>query len=142
MDISVLSLLVAALAVFIGPIVSWKIAKRQIAASFAPMKQAWINNLRDLLAQLTSDALHYYASGFEDRTVTEYRDIGLLESKVQLMLNPQEEEHKRLEGLIRKMIAAIHHDKKKDDFPELHDRVVELSREILRKEWDRVKASF
>jgi hypothetical protein len=57
--IPILSLVVAALAVFVGPIISWRIAKRQVTANFAtsnkqiiaPMRQAWINNLRDLLSK-------------------------------------------------------------------------------------------
>ncbi len=61
-SIPVLSLIVAALAVFVGPLISWLVAKRQLASSLevankqiiAPMRQAWINDLRDLLAELTS----------------------------------------------------------------------------------------
>lgn len=159
MDIPTLSLIVAALAVFVGPIISWNIAKRQIRASsklareqidssllvsnkqiIAPMRQAWINNLRDLLAELSSSALHYYVSGFEDRTDEEYQRVTLLESKVKLMLNAKEDDHKRLEELIRKMIEEIdYHKGKKDQFPDAHTAVVSLSREILKREWDRVK---
>jgi len=159
MDIPILSLIVAALAVFVGPIISWSIAKRQIRAAsllakdqirssleasnkqiIAPMRQAWINNLRDVLSELTSSALHYYVSGFEDRTEKEYQRVKLLESKVRLMLNAKEDDHQRLEALIRKMIAAIHYEKGKEDvFPDLHTEVVALSRTILKREWDRVK---
>lgn len=159
MDIPTLSLFVAALAVFVGPIISWSIAKRQIRAAsllardqirssleasnkqiIAPMRQAWINNLRDVLSELTSSALHYYVSGFEDRTEKEYQRVTLLESKVWLMLNAKEDDHQRLEVLIRKMIAAIQYEKgKEDEFPDLHIEVVALSRTILKREWDRVK---
>jgi uncharacterized protein YneF (UPF0154 family) len=67
--IPILSLLIAAIAVFVGPAISVYIAKRQIRASSeianeqirmtlkasskqitAPMRQAWINCLRNLLA--------------------------------------------------------------------------------------------
>lgn len=76
----VLSLVVAALAVFVVPLISWLITKRQLASLLevankqiiAPMRQAWINNLRDLVAELTSSALHYYVAGFEERTDEEY----------------------------------------------------------------------
>lgn len=65
--LSILSLIVAILAVFIGPIISLRIARRQVCSSLeiankqviAPMRQAWINNLRDLISELTSSALHY-----------------------------------------------------------------------------------
>ena len=56
MDVSILSLIVAALAVVVGPMVAWAIANRQVRASLevsnkqitAPMRQAWINKLREL----------------------------------------------------------------------------------------------
>jgi hypothetical protein len=93
-----LSLIVAALAVFIGPIISWRIAKRQIASSLdvankpiiVPMRQAWINNLRDLLAELISSSLRYYVAGYGDRKDEEYQRLTLLEHKAQLMLNPND----------------------------------------------------
>lgn len=50
------------------------------------MRQAWINNLRDLLSEITSSALHYYVAGFEDRTDQEYQHLTHLEYKIKLML--------------------------------------------------------
>jgi len=102
--IPLLSLLVALLAVFFGPLISWAISKRQISSSLevankqivAPMRQAWINSLRDLLSEISSSALHYYVAGFEDRTDEEYRKLTLLEHKITLMMNPEENDHKEL----------------------------------------------
>ncbi|HEY2344748.1 MAG TPA: hypothetical protein VGH80_02570 [Xanthomonadaceae bacterium] len=159
MTISIISLIVAVLAVFFGPLISLRIAKRQIAASsdlanaqieaalvtsnkqiIAPMRQTWINNLRDLLAELTSSTLHYYLAGFEDRTDQEYQRLTLLESKIQMMLNANESDHQRLEQQIRALISSLQQSRKSvDDFPDLHGAVVSLSREILKREWDRVK---
>ena len=73
--ISILSLVVALLAVFIGPFVSWKVAKKQIESStrvarqqlLGPMRQAWINELRELISETASSCLHYWQAGFEDR---------------------------------------------------------------------------
>jgi hypothetical protein len=59
------------------------------------MRQAWINTLRDFVAELTSSALHYHVAGFEERTDEEYRRLTLLEYKVAMMLNPMEEDHKK-----------------------------------------------
>ena len=159
MDISILSLAVAALAVFVGPLISWQVAKHQIKSAsdlsasqtsaalvtsnkqiIAPMRQAWINNLRDLLSELLSSARHYYVSGYEDRTDQEYQRVTLLEHKVKLMLNPKEEDHQRLEERIGNMIASIEqHPKFVNDFPDLHDEILSLSRQVLKREWNRVK---
>ena len=146
--IPVLSLIVAALAVFVGPIISWLVTKRQISSSLevankqiiAPMRQAWINNLRDLVAELTSNALHYHVAGFEERTDEEYRRLTLLEYKVALMLNPLEDDHKRLEQLIRQMVSALEREREGEaNFVEVHPTVKDLSRQIFKREWNRVR---
>ena len=121
--IPILSLAVAALAVFVGPIISYHVAKRQIASALAtsqkqiiaPMRQAWINNLRDVLAELASLALHYYSAGFEEREDSEYQHLSLLEHRIQLMLNPMEDDHNELERLIRKMITSLERGKEGDE---------------------------
>jgi len=157
--IPILSLLVALLAVFVGPAISLRIAKQQLRASSdlannqirsaleasskqitAPMRQAWINSLRDLLAELTSSALHYYVAGFEERTDKEYQRLTFLQSKVGLMLNPNEEDHQRLEELVGKMINSIQYERgKPDEFPESHVQVTALSRTVLKREWHVIK---
>ena len=146
--IPLMSLVVAALAVLVGPLISWRIARRQLASSLevankqiiAPMRQAWINNLRDLLAELTSSALHYHVAGFEERTDEEYRRLTLLEHKIALMLNPLEEDHKRLEQLIRLMISGLERGREgAAEFPNLHPAVMDLSRQIFKREWNRVR---
>ena len=155
--IPVLSLMVAALAVFISPWVSWLIAKRQgenlkrqIEASLevatkqitAPMRQAWINNLRDNIAELSGTALHYFVAGFEDREDEDYWKLTLLEHKVRLMLNPNEEDHQRLEAVIREMMEALERRyKARDDnnFVAAYEEVMKLSRQVFKREWNRVK---
>ena len=146
MDVSTLSLIVAVLAVVVGPCVALTIARRQIRASLvatnkqitAPMRQAWINKLRELLVELTSSAEHYYVAGYEDRTDKEYQRVTLLQAHIRLMLNPNEEDHQHLERLMRRMVTEIEKGKS-DVFPVLLIEVIDLSRKILKREWDRVK---
>jgi hypothetical protein len=157
--VPILSLLVALLAVFVGPLISLWIAKRQLRISSdmannqirsaleasskqitAPMRQAWINSLRDLLAELTSSAFHYYVAGFEERTDKEYQRLTFLQSKVGLMLNPNEDDHQRLVGLINWMINSIQRERgKPDEFPESHQEVTALSKIVLKREWNVIK---
>lgn len=143
--IPILSLVVAALAVFVGPIISWKVTKRQITSSLAvankqivaPMRQVWISNLRDILAELTSSAFHYYLAGFEERTDEEYLRVTLLQHKAAMMLNPLEEDHRRLEDLIRQLISSLDDGLGSDlRFPGLHKDVADLSRQVLKREWN------
>jgi len=103
------------------------------------MRQAWINSLRDLLAEFAGNALHYYRAGFEDRTDEEHRRLTLLEYRIALMLNPNENDHVRLEALIAFMLSDLEHEKDGGkEFFETHQELVRSSREILKHEWDRV----
>ena len=157
MDDSTLPLIVAALAVVAAPFVSWLTTKQLIRTSFAlahdqtrtsletankqitaPMRQAWINKLRELLAELTSSAEHYYVAGYEDRTDKEYQRVTLLQAHIRLMLNPNEEDHQHLERLMRRMVTGIEKGKS-DEFPVLLVDVIVLSQKILKSEWARVK---
>jgi len=155
----VLSLIVAALAVFFGPIISWLIAKRYTSSSeknvllqtnaslkiankqiLAPMRQAWINSLRDLVAELAGKCAHYWAAGFEERRDDEYERITELEYKLALFINPKENDHKELLRKARLMIAFLEHGKEADEnFWQSHKEVIELSQQILKTEWNRVK---
>ena len=135
---------------FVGPVISWRVAKRQLTATLevsnkqiiAPMRQAWINNLRDILSELLSIALHYHVAGFEDRTDQEYQHLTHLEYKVSLMLNPLEGDHQRLEKLIAQMTARLSQQgsaKLDSEFETCHKAIVALSRQVLKREWVRVK---
>ena len=146
--IPILSLVIALLAVFFVPILSWFVARRQTATSLAvankqitaPMRQAWINTLRDLTAELTSRSLHYFVAGFEDRTDAEYQQLTLLEHKIALMLNATEPDHQQFEQAIRKMVASLERGKFMDaDFIQASEQTRALARAIFKHEWNRVK---
>ena len=157
--IPLLSLVVAALAVFVGPVITWLVTKQQLRSAatlaatqvrasldaankqiVAPMRQAWINSLRDMLAELLANALHYYLLGYEDRTEGEYQRIGLLEVRVKLMLNPLEDDHVRLQKLVRKLVGGIQPvPQTVDEFVATYGELTDLARTILKREWDRVK---
>lgn len=146
--IPILSLIVAALAVFVGPFISLHVAKRQVRSSLevanrqitGPMRQAWINALRDLLSELCSSAHHYFVTGFEDRKDDEYQRLTHLETKIQLMLNAKEDDHIQLEKLIREMVSSLERGKDGDAvFVAVHPKVIALSRQVLKREWNVVK---
>lgn len=159
-DIPILSLLVAALAVFASPLVSWLISRRQVNTSLeltqrqiksslavankqivAPMRQKWINDLRDLTAELTSDTLHYFKAGHDFEGYKNFQRLTFLESKIQLMLNPNEEDHQKLEWMIHEMMQALQSgdEKGRENFIATHPEVIKLSRLVFKREWNRVK---
>lgn len=152
LSIPVLSLLIAALAVFVGPVISWKIAKSQIRSSvevankqiIGPMRQAWINSLRDLVAELTSNALHYFRAGHDFKGYDNLQRLTFLQSKIHLMLNPNEEDHQKLEWMIDEMMEALQHNDEQGHtkFINTHQEVIKLSREVFKREWNVVKRGF
>lgn len=146
--IPILSLTIALLAVFVGPFISWRIAKRQIDSSqrisnkqiIAPIRQAWINELRNYLSEIISSSHHYFVAGFEDRTDEEYKRLTELEHRITLMLNPNEEDNENLLKVMRDMMNSINGGKEYDDqFIQSQSKITELSQRILKKEWIRVK---
>ena len=104
----------------------------------AQMRQAWIDKLRELLAELLSSALHYHLAGYENRTDKEYKRVTLLETHVKLMLNPNEEDHQELKKLVGEMVNELEKGRV-NDFQPLYAEVMHLSPRILKREWDRVR---
>lgn len=169
MDISawlpVLSLVIAALAVFFGPLISLRIAKRQIEASLAvakqqietnlavtvrqtiaPMRQKWIENLRDRVAEYDSVAAWFYRKTYmpssgddfaskDDQTIR----MILLRQQIELMLNPNENDHNVLiDCLERIRMAAWNKDEHEKIIPAMND-LNACCKKILKQEWNRVK---
>lgn len=135
--IPILSLIVAALAVFFGPLLSARAAKR---AMLGPMRQKWINDLRELLSEISSRCLHYYQAGYEDRTDEEYQHITLLEHRIIFMINQNEPEHTALVKTIREMVGALEGGKDYDrNFIAAYEKLLKDGRDVLKQEWDVVK---
>ena len=94
-----------------------------------------------LIAKILSRSLHYNVAGFEEREDEDYHHLTHLEYKIKLMLNPREDDHQQLERLIAEMTAIIGTRTKEDDieFETCHKAVTALARDVLKREWDRVK---
>lgn len=144
--IPVLSLVIAALAVFFGPLVTLRISRKQTELSrriaskqiVAPMRQAWINDLRDKLAELLGSALYYAAAGTEYSTDKQYMRLETLQEQIILRINPHEPDHQNLIASIKQMVNAI----ERIDSPEFikaHTRTTELAQKIFKTEWNRIK---
>ncbi|MBE0368684.1 hypothetical protein [Pseudoalteromonas aurantia] len=148
--IPVLSLAVAALAVFFGPLISMIVANRKSRHDLrvankqiiAPIRQSWINELRILLADITGKCAHYWAAGYEDRSDSEYLHITEAISRLNLYLNLNEEDHLQLLEHIKEMEAAISSGSSLENdarFWAAHRSTISQSQLILKREWERVK---
>jgi len=95
-------------------------------------RQTWINTLRDEVSSLMSFIAMSTVS--TDETIME--NLWLHFYKIQLLLNPKEDDHNNLltamRGVLNKMI-------KKESFEEELGDILNTSKHILKIEWERVK---
>lgn len=157
-----LSLIIAVFAVIVGPFVSYKVAKNQQNNSIklankqvvAPMRQVWINNLREQISEFLSLSLWFYASGMHDHNVNSQvtdeeseldnqnlktdRRLSFLQTKIELMLNPIEEDHAALIKHLNNCKNMAFSDRK-SEFPQTHKAASAQCSKILKREWERVK---
>ena len=147
--ISILSLIIAAIAVFFGPLISIIITSKTLRLNskiasknlISPIRQQWIDNLRNSIAELVARSHHYCVAGTEDREDEEYYRIIELEMKIKLLINPKEIDHIKLLEAINEMLTNLYKGGIKAEiiFWEKHKEVIELSQSILKREWERVK---
>lgn len=142
------SLIIAALAVFVGPLFSWRIAKKTLATTnrnavrqmLLPVRQNWLSDLREKLADMLATSLHYFVAGYDDRTDEEYRRLTLLEQQIKFLLDPNDFSHQELVNGVRDTVAALNltgregHDK----FTDAHINLERISRELVHTEWQRL----
>lgn len=147
---AVISACVAFASAVISPLVSLKIAKRQINAStLSGNRQEWINTLRGevsgfvsiitLLGALRSGG---YKSVTSDQANQYGREAMERKAKIELMLNPTEELHNELLGAIETAVTYTIHAESEPtaaDQRRCVDKILKISKTILKQEWVRVK---
>jgi len=139
-----LSLLIALVAVFLGPFLSAWVARRQIVV---PIRQQWIDELRNLVTEFLSTSqmliVSEEANGIlnnEDLDKDTYKKMLFIERKLTLMLNPNEDLHNELMEHVRKLMEQIEHGAPNLlEFGPLVRIITETAQKILKKEWVRVK---
>ena len=155
MNTETLSLIVAGIAIVVGPTVSWKIAKSQISAQVVSTnRQEWINGIRNELAVFLTYARSivpaYRSETFDrDMAFEKYDKMVLAVQRVELMLNPSEKDHAELVRLMKSTIDLVRtalsevHDKKETSND--NERITEirtitpLAQRIFKAEWSRIK---
>jgi len=151
--------LTALVAVVVGPVVSLHIAKRQFRVSLDIAKQQfsasvlsvnrqeWINTLRDEIAELVTEIsrFHYAKHLLEPGSMEGYEwlnEIGKRGAKIQLLINPGEEDHRELVERITKLLLLAGKPKEEgmpSKLSDLSTEIISKSQEILKREWERVK---
>jgi len=151
MDAPVIASIIAAAtalaAVIIGPFITSRTSKN---AMLGPMRQAWINTLRDTVAEFIT-VIHVsprrqlsgaISTQDEIRHATEVARWSQLEAacrlkeKICLLINPKEADHRELVRLVESVYEA--HVEWRDTSTEL-TAIRVLTQAILKAEWNVVK---
>jgi hypothetical protein len=154
--VSLVSACTALVASIAGPLATLRVARRQFGATvLSASRQKWIDQLRDLLADLMSQlaGLSVLKSGWagewngglgllhtDPSLVAKVERLVLVRWKIRLMLNLNEADHQKLDQLID---AAVHRLRNPEPGGADTDGDIEnISRQakgILKREWERVK---
>lgn len=153
---------VAVVAMIVGPVLQWRIAKRMAADNVSAKRQNWIDELRKDISEFLTvvaqiNELRRPAKGiskedeaknFDDMATYNFRgtELGI---HIRLRLNPNEEEHNKLVSLISEL-SVVSADPPPSETPEqiaaaikafhgARDKVVAHMQKILKHEWERVK---
>lgn len=137
-------MLVALVAVVLGPFLSAWVARRQIVA---PIRQKWIDELRDLITEFLSTAQMLVVVNDSNGILNEddidketYKNMLSIERKLTLMLNPNESLHNELMVHIRELLDKTEHGVSNlSEFGPLVSKITETAQRILKEEWVRVK---
>lgn len=144
--ITVISISITFLALIVAPYINHRNSKRQ---TIAPMRQIWINTLRDKISEILaitsiSRANYCPSSNWNEerkeradkRDLENYEKLMLLQSSLNLYINPKEDDHLKLIELISLVIKEYHDstvsENNKSD-------LIELSQKVLKKEWEATK---
>lgn len=161
--VMIVPIITALVAVVVGPILQWRIAKRQAADHISSKRQAWIDELRKdcasflaLVARLEGLRRPNPCSSTEDQrqTFEEKVEVSVkayeLAIRIRLRLNPKEDDHNRLKELLSGLSAACkdpnpgeidsERETKISEFRNHVDKIMSQIQLILKKEWVRVKS--
>ena len=148
--IVLISTITALCSVVLSPLVSmWIVQKQSRVSVLSGNRQAWINSLRDQVSEFIAILAAVNSGSWSSRTVKEFEEelkqLIFAGSKIKLMLNIKEDDHKKLSGLIGEVGSLFSNrtdnDNKKKRCVEIVGELVPLVQSILKREWERVKQS-
>ena len=151
--LKVIPMATALVAIIISPLISIYVTKKQLRASVnSKSRQEWINTLRDEITNYLFGFIKLEGMWF-DNAQAEIKEHTLPHNsqdltkaldelqkhkiKISLLINPNEEDHKKLINLLENAYQNIQNKSKSRN--EIETEVLQLSQAILKREWERVK---
>jgi len=133
----------------LGALISYKIATKQIHANVVSTnRQTWINRLRDCLADFQASASMLALRNMYSEPTIESEDyiksitrLSHLRYQVELLINPKEDDHRQLMNLVGEIMRVAWTGDKDGmkQFGDLQAKLVVISQEVFKREWERVK---
>jgi len=103
-------------------------------------RQVWIHNLRDSVSEYIALHIALEQQVYDnEKQIDSLRELTLLQTKIALSLNPNEEDNENLVLEIFK-ITKPKSKRPEIDSSEVIAKIMVLTQKILKKEWERVKA--
>jgi len=131
-----------------GVMAYWVNKKRFQATVVAESREKWISDLRDTIAEfltLTGELGARNELGFMNSDmVPQMSRATFLKTKIELMINPEEEQHRRIIDLTEEILEASQ-DSSGNQLEEMarpYKELSSLSQETLKKEWESVKSEL
>lgn len=149
--VAAIAAVVALVAVIVGPFITVRASKTQM---LGPMRQAWINSLRDAVADYAArlqagrevdptlrfskdEAIRLEADAALHAHLTE---LHVLKGKIRLLINPKEVEHTELVRLVDVAFDAYVAGKKSTTpLDTVVEALYQHTQDVLKKEWEVVK---
>jgi hypothetical protein len=99
-------------------------------------RQEWINSLRDELTLFLAEIASTSPSqSSKDLPAEDMKNLWIHSYKIELLINPKEDDHKELVSLIRQEITNLHTSAETTSI----SKIISKSQEILKREWEIVK---
>jgi hypothetical protein len=151
--LALLSLVVAALAVFIRLLISSKIATKKLAGTIkisnkhttSPIRQSWINELRQILVKLITNCTYFFSETNKEKRDSCHLDVCELIGQLELYVNSKGDEHNELFNFdVHIEFSIFSEDKpnKLSQFWFVHRAIVEQSQTVLKTQWQRIKMKY
>ena len=122
--------------------------KKEISLKVAEYRLQWINNLGDQFAGFLAHALRLIdmesvgANRLQDHAANVYQEVVRSRARIMLLMNRQDENYKDLLAVMQQLqdirLDALY-ETKVADVANLRERFIEITNEILKREWQRTK---
>lgn len=127
--------------------ITFLIAKRQILnTGVTQFRQQWIDNLRESISIFIAKAemISMLDLDDDDGYLEHFKELSQTHHKIELMLNPEEDDHNKIIEKLDEIRELIHDEEiGEDELEEKLDNVIvellEVSKRTLKREWNVVK---